>query len=133
MTYLEKYNKIVQKLVITNFELFEGKKEDAFFVLNMRLNSLIDYCKSIYVYNLKIQQLKLLYDREEYRFEYEKMDGKRHNLHNMAIESLKGLNDLSNKLELGNFTDINTDDRKEVGREIGRIVEEIAKYELEEK
>ena len=128
MNYLEKYNKIIAELEKTNYSAFSGRKEDALFILNMRLDSLINYFTSIYKYNINNQQLKLLYSDDEYKYEYEKMDKKRHDLHDQAMLSLKALNELCKSLGMEKFTDIDVENRKEVGREIGKIVTEIGRY-----
>ena len=94
----------------------------------MRLDSLINYFTSIYKYNINNQQLKLLYSDDEYKYEYEKMDKKRHDLHDQAMLSLKALNELCKSLGMEKFTDIDVENRKEVGREIGKIVTEIGRY-----
>lgn len=123
MTYLEKEQRLIQRLNETNYEQFDDKN-DALTFLEQQLTAFSDYANVIIREQVMMPIWKAKYDGQELRDQIQNIDTTRRRMHDGAIASVNILNRLSNNLGLEPFVDIDTNDRHEVAKFIGEFIGE---------
>lgn len=127
MTYIEKENAIIKKLHDTNYDMFDGDRDEALDFLDSQLNSFPEYANTV----IRQQQLMPIYqaryEGQDYRDAIQEMDTRRHNNHESAISSVNVLNRLSKNLGLEPFAEVDTKDRVAVADFVGDYIGDVYK------
>lgn len=123
--YLQKENAIIQKLHDTNYELFDGQKDEALDFLDDQLSKFSQYANIVISQQHLLPIYRVRYEGQDYRDHVESLDHNRRTIHNCAIDSVNILNRLSDKLGLEPFSDVDTKDRNAVANMIGDYIVEM--------
>lgn len=125
MSLIDKQNELLQKLHETNYEYFDGNKEEALDFVGDALEAFPDYANVV----IKEQVMMPIWQRtcegDEFRDNVQNIDRRRHDAHENAISSMTMLNRTSTNLGLGPFFDIDTNDRYAVADTAGQYVCEL--------
>lgn len=125
MTFLEKQNAIIQKLHDTNYELFDGDKDEALDTLETELTAFPEYANVVIREQIMVPIWRERCEPEEFRENVQNMDTRRRDAHDNAITSVNVLNRISSKLGLEPFADIDTNDRHAVAEMVGQYTNEL--------
>lgn len=125
ITYIEKEKKIIQKLKNTNYELFDGDKDDALDFISDKLDAFPNYANIVINQQIVTPIIYERYEGQEIRDRIEDLDKKRRSAHEQAIDGLNILNKLSNNLGLEPFAKVDTSDRYKVADFVGEYVSQV--------
>ena len=125
MSLLEKQRELFEKLQETNYEMFDGDKEDALSFIGDQLKSFPDYANIVIREQIMIPIWQHSCEGEEYRENVQRIDSQRRSAHNRAISGMNILNRLNKNLGLEPFFDIDTEDRYAVADTVGKYVNEV--------
>lgn len=125
MTFLEKQNNLIQKLHDTNYELFDGDKDEALDTIESELTTFPEYANIVIREQIMMPIWRERCDPEEFRENVKNIDTRRRDAHENAITGVNVLNRLSAKLGLEPFADIDTTDRHAVANMVGKYTNEL--------
>lgn len=125
MTFLEKQNAIIQKLHNTNYELFDGDKDEALDTIETELTAFPEYANVVIREQIMMPIWRERCEPEEFRENVKNIDTRRRDAHDGAITAVNVLNRISAKLELEPFADIDTNDRHAVAEMVGKYTNEL--------
>lgn len=125
MSFLEKETKLLETIRQTNYEVWDGDKNEALDDLERLFKAFPEYANIVISIQQRTPMLSLRYDGEELREITMNLDTNRRICHDAAIASISGLNRICEMHELPKYADINTNDRQEVARFVGKYVAEL--------
>lgn len=125
MGYIDKQNELLQKLHDTDYDLFDGDKEEALSFVEEQLTALPDYANIVIKEQIMLPIWQQRYEGEEYRENVQKIDMQRRNTHDCAINSMNILNRINSNLGLDPFFDVDTNDRHAVANAVGKYICEV--------
>lgn len=125
MGYLQKEQRMLQKLADTNYAAFSGNKDRALKFMTRNLSAFPDYVNVVVRMETMGPIWKAQLDGPEYRERMQNIDTERRNTHNNAISSVNAMNRLSEKLELPPFSRVDTNDRHAVAEMISEYITEV--------
>ncbi|MBO5435431.1 DUF3232 domain-containing protein [bacterium] len=125
MSFIEKEKEMLKKLHSTNFEMFDGDKDEAFEFVESSLSAFPAYANTVIMEQIKLPMIRARYDGQEYRDAVTQLDRDRHYAHESAITSVNMLNRLCTNLEIEPFANIDTSDRHAVAELVGQFVNEV--------
>ena len=125
MGLIDKQNELLRKLHDTNYELFDGDKDEALDFVNDQLMTFPDYANVVIREQVMIPIWNHTCEPEELRENVQSLDFTRRNTHECAISSINILNRVSNQLGLEPFSDVDTEDRYAVADMVGQYVSEM--------
>lgn len=125
MSYLEKEQNIIKKLQETNYEMFDGDKDEALDFVGSHLEKFPNYVNIVIREQIMTPIWKQRFDGEILRNHIQDIDQQRKIAHDSAISSINILNRLSKNLGLEPFADIDTTDRHTVANFVGQYVNEL--------
>lgn len=123
MTYLEKEQRLIQRLNETNYDQFDDKN-DALTFLEQQLTAFSDYANIVIKEQIMIPIWKRNLDIQDYQAKTQDIETKRQTFHNDAISAVNILNRVSANLGLEPFSTVDTNDRHEVAKFIGEFISE---------
>lgn len=127
MGYLQKEQRMLQKLVDTNYEAFHGDKDKALNFMSRRLEVFPEYMNIVVRMETMQPIWRAQFDGPEYRERVQSIDTERKRTHDSAIASVNALNRLSDKLGLPPLSRVDTEDRHAVTEMISEYVSEVYK------
>lgn len=125
LDYLEKEQRIIQKLHDTNYALFDGDKDDAFDTLDSAFRAFPDYVNIVVQEQTMMPIWRARLEPEEFREHVTEIDRRRKNTHDVAIDSVNMMNRFSKALGLEPFAEVNTNDRHAVAEFVGQYVNQV--------
>lgn len=125
MGYLDKQDALLQKLHDTNYELFDGDKEEALSFVGDQLMTIPDYANVVIKEQIMLPIWRQRCEGAEYRENVQKIDAQRRNAHDRAINCMNILNRMNKGLGLEPFFDVDTTDRYAVADTVGKYVCEV--------
>ena len=127
MTYLEKEARMLQEMERTHYANMGGeeKKEMTLSFMGMQFDTFISYANTVITQQVMTPLWKVMYDGAEFRDKVESLDRTRRLEHDAAIGGVRILNQMSEKLGLEPFADIDVTDRFAVADFIGTYVNEV--------
>lgn len=120
MNIIEKQTELLQKLHDTNYELFDGDKDEALSFVSEQLETFPKYANIVIKEQIMIPIWQYSCDGAEFRENVQKIDGERRNAHDCAIDSMNILNRTNKILGLDPFFDVDTTDRHAVADTVGK-------------
>ena len=124
-TFIQKIKNIINKLVETNFDFFDGSVDEACEFLEKRLISFPDYANVVIREQICLPMWRLRLDPEDFRINVQEIDRQRRDYHEAAIDAVNILNRLCAAIEVEPFSDIDTTDRHAVADMVGDFVIEL--------
>ena len=127
MTYLEKEARMLQEMERTHYANMGGeeKKEMTLSFMGMQFDTFISYANTVITQQVMTPLWKVMYEGQEFRDKVESLDRTRRLEHDAAIGGVRILNQMSEKLGLEPFADIDVTDRFAVADFIGTYVNEV--------
>lgn len=125
MSFLEKQNELLLKLHDTNYEMFDGDKEEALDFISESLSAFPNYANIVVKEQVMLPIWKHRCEPNEYRENVQMLDKQRRNAHDCAIDSMNMLNRLGDNLGLEPMFDIDTEDRHAVADAVGKYICEV--------
>ena len=125
MTFREKEVQRLENLSASNYDFFDGEKDEALDGLEKALTSMVGYVNEVVNQQILLPLYQYRYEGEDLRDKTMELDGRRRSAHDKCIAYLHFLDNLYEKLGLARFTDIDTSDRYEVADFAGRFVSEL--------
>lgn len=124
-TFSQKEEAILQKLQETDYAMFDNSKEEALDFLTEQIQIFPKYVNEVVTMTSMRNIWMATCDKDEYCNRMQNIDRSRKIIHDRCVDSVKILNRMSASLGLEPFADINTDDRHEVAKFVGRYVNEV--------
>lgn len=125
MGFLNKQNELLQKLHDTDYELFDGDKEEALSFVEEKLTAFPDYANIVIREQIMLPIWQNRCEGQELRENIQNIDAQRRNAHDCAINSMNILNRLNDNLGLDPFFNVDTTDRHAVADAVGKYVCEV--------
>lgn len=125
MNLIEKQNELLLKLHDTNYEIFDGNKDEALDFVGDSLMSFPNYANVVIREQIMTPIWRNRCDGEEFRENVERIDRQRRDAHDCAIDSINMLNRLNERLGLEPMFDVDTTDRHAVAECVGKYVNEL--------
>ncbi len=122
MSLIDKQNELLQKLHDTDYQCFDGDKEEAFDFVRGALEAFPDYANVVIKEQVMIPIWQRTCEGDEFRDNMQSIDRRRHDAHENAICSMDMLNRTNERLGLKPFFDIDTSDRYAVADTVGQYV-----------
>lgn len=116
---------LINKLNETNYELFEGDRNEALDFISDRIGAFVKYANVVIQQQIMQPVWAKRYEGQEYRDKVKEHDTKRKIAHDYAISSIDVLNRISKGMGIGKFADVDTSDRHAVAAFIGNFMNEI--------
>ncbi len=123
--YIQKEKEFLKVLRDTDYEFYDGNKDDALDYLGSALSSFPEYENSIINQKKLGPVIREQYEGQEVRDRISELDAARRVAHDMAIARLDGLNRIFKIHGLEPFADIDTEDRYTVAGFCADYVNEI--------
>lgn len=120
-----KIKTIIDELNATDYELFDGSKDDAMDFLSRQLIAFPKYANIVIKEQIMTPIWRNRCEGQDLRDRIQDMDSKRRICHENAISATNILNRLSKNLNLPAFADIDTADRHAVAEFVGGFVNEM--------
>lgn len=125
MGLIDKQNELLRKLHDTNYELFDGDKDEALDFVSDQLTAFPDYANVVIREQVMMPIWQNTCEGSEFRENVQRIDAQRRNAHDCAISSIDILNRVNSQLGLEPFCDIDTNDRHAVADTVGKYVSEL--------
>lgn len=125
MDFLQKQQNIIKRLQETNYQLFDGSKEDAMDFLEDRLEAFPKYANVVIRQQIMMPLWRMRFEGQDLQDKIMDIDKSRRIAHDNAISSVNILNRISRTLDLEPFADIDTTDRYVVADFIGQYISDI--------
>lgn len=125
MKAVDKIQKIIDKLEETNYDIFDGDREEAYDLMADSLNSMPNYVNSVVNEQIMMPIISARYDGQDYRDAVMKLDSTRRMCHDNAIIGINMMNRLCENLNLEPFAEVDTTDRHAVADFVGKTVNEL--------
>lgn len=125
MTYIEKEKNLLQKLHETNYQMFDGDKQEALDFIADQLEKFPNYANIVIREQIMTPIWYQKFEGQELRDHIQNMDQQRRSTHETAISAVIILNRISTQLDLDKFADIDTTDRYKVADFIGEYTDEL--------
>ena len=125
MNYIEKEHAIITQLKATNYELFDGKEDEALDFIGNTLSAFPHFANTIIKQQIMTSIYYNQYEGQDLRNYIQDMDRRRRLAYEPAIRSIIVLNRISAKLGLEPFANIDTTDRHAVEKFVDQYVNEI--------
>ena len=109
--YIEKEKDMLQKMHDTDWEVFDGDKDDALEFMSRQLMTFPDYVNCVIKEQVLMPIYSYKYEGQDYRDAVQSLDRGRRISHDAAISSVNILNRFSERLGLGKFADVDTSNR----------------------
>lgn len=122
---MQRANNILKKLKETNYDMFDGDKEEAIEFVSDNLEAFPKYANVVIREQIMMPIWSARYEGQEFRDKVQDIDASRRYAHEGAITACNVLNRLSKNLGLETFADIDTSDRHAVAEFVGRAVNEL--------
>lgn len=122
MSLLDKQEELLKKLNETEYEIFDGDREEALDFMNDTLSSFPDYANVVIREQVMTPIWKYQCEHDEYRDNITTIDRQRRNAHDCAIDSMNMIKRLDQQLSLEPMFDIDTSDRHAVADTVGQYV-----------
>lgn len=123
--FIDKEKQLLEKLRQTNYEMFDGNREEALDFVSQRLTAFPNYANVVIREQILTPIWRLNMEGQQLRDQIMGMDQRRRSSHDNAIASLNGLNRMCKRLGIGRFADIDTSDRHAVADFVGDYVNEL--------
>lgn len=123
--FIDREKMLLEKLQQTNYEMFDGDKEEALDFVSQRLTAFPNYANVVIREQILTPIWRVNLEGQDLRDRIMEMDQRRRSSHENAIASLNGLNRMCERLGIGKFADIDTTDRHAVADFVGDYVSEM--------
>lgn len=120
-----KIKAIIDELNATDYELFEGDKNEAMDFLSLQLMAFPKYANIVIKEQIMTPIWRNRYEGQDFRDRVQDIDSKRRICHENAISATNVLNRLSKNLNLPAFADVDVTDRHAVAEFVGGFVNEV--------
>lgn len=125
LTFQDKTSAILRRLKETNYDMFDGDKDEAMDTIGSSLMSMPDYVNTVVRMEVMQPIWRQRCSQEEYVDNVQRVDRQRKHAHDAVIANVNILNRMSANLGLQPFADIDTSDRHAVANLAGEYVNEI--------
>ena len=125
MGYMDKQNELLLKLRETNYEVFDGDKDEALDFVGDSLTAFPNYANVVIREQIMTPIWRDRCEPEDFRENVERIDRQRRDAHDCAIDSINMLNRLNDRLGLEPMFDVDTTDRHAVAECVGKYVNEV--------
>lgn len=125
MTFLEKEQNLIKRLQETDYALFDNNKDECLTTIGNSLESFPNYANIVIKEQVMLPIWQFRLEGQEYRDKISGIDKDRKMAHDSAISNLSLLNNISDKLGLEPFAEVDTKDRYAVADFIGQYVNEL--------
>lgn len=122
---MDKVGKIMQKMAETNYDMFEGDKDEAMEFLADKLEAFPRYANVVIRQQIMMPIWQQRFEGQEFRDKVQEIDATRRFAHESAISTCNILNRMSKSFGLEPFADIDTGDRHAVAEFVGKSVNEV--------
>lgn len=122
MNYIEKEEALLNKLKATGYALFDGDREKALDFVEKQFIAITEYIQVFVEEKISVTAIRARLEGTE---NTESISPVAQKAYDDAVEGIKNLNDMFEKLELGKFADIDTEDVTAVKAFIGEYTREL--------
>lgn len=122
---MDRAKKIMSKLQETNYDLFDGDKDEALDFLADKMESFPKYANVVIREQIMMPIWQQRYEGQEFRDKVQSIDATRRYAHESTISACDILNRMSKNLGLEPFANIDTKDRHAVAEFVGQAVNEM--------
>lgn len=116
---------MLQTLKATNYEMFDGDKEDALDFIGDQFDAFTNYANIVIRESVMTPIWRDRYEGQDLRDKIQDIDRSRKIAHDSAISGINILNRLSNNMGLPPFAEIDTKDRHQVANFVGQYINEV--------